>query len=198
MNIYEKIKELINSRNSKSFINNLVIVLIIGIILMLTVSVFTDKEQLKEDTPINTSQKQSNTNDMELIENYGEQLENRLEEILSKIRGVGKVEVMVTLEDSAERIPAFNVTESQEQTNEKDAEGGTRNIIREDSTKQVVLNNGNSNNSLVIIKEVKPKVRGVIVVAEGAEDISVKEKLYSAVKTVLGIPGNKVEVYSSK
>jgi stage III sporulation protein AG len=198
MNIYEKIKELINNRNSKSFINNLVIVLIIGIILMLTVSIFTDREQLKEDTPINASQKQSNTNDIELIENYTEQLENRLEEILSKIRGVGKVEVMVTLEDSAERIPAFNVTESQEQTNEKDAEGGTRNIIREDSTKQVVLNNGNSNDSLVIIKEVKPRVRGVIVVAEGAEDILVKEKLYSAVKTVLGIPGNKVEVYSSK
>ena len=35
-------------------------------------------------------------------------------------------------------------------------------------------------------------------IAEGAGDLEVKERLYEAVKTVLGIPGNKVEVYASK
>ena len=102
---------------------------------------------------------------------------------------------MVNLEDTAERIPAFNTTTINENTNENDSGGGAREVMREDLKQEVVTANGDS---MMIIKEVKPNVKGVIVVAEGAEDILVKEKLYSAVKTVLGIAGNKVEVYSSK
>ena len=82
-----------------------------------------------------------------------------------------------------------------ENTNEKDSGGGVREVIREDLKREIVTDN---DKSLMIIKEVRPNVRGVIVVAEGAEDILIKEQLYSAVKTVLGIQGNKVEVYSSK
>ncbi len=62
-------------------------------------------------------------------------------------------------------------------------------------TIQVVTN---SEGGMIVLKEIKPKVKGVIVVAQGAEDIEVKEMLYEAVKTVLGISGNRVEVYSSK
>lgn len=47
-----------------------------------------------------------------------------------------------------------------------------------------------------MLREIKPQVRGVIVVAEGAEDIEVKMRLYDAVKTVLQVSGDRVQVYA--
>ena len=102
---------------------------------------------------------------------------------------------MITLEETTEKIPAMNTTQNQEKTSEKDSQGGVREIIREDSSIQVVTRG--SEGKIIVLKEIKPEVKGVIVVAEGAENIEVKEKLYQAVKTALGISGNRVEVYSS-
>jgi len=127
---------------------------------------------------------------------YGEYLEKRLASILKKLNGVGEVDVMVTFEDSKESIPASNTTKTVETTKEVDAEGGTREVNREDVNIQMV--SSTDNEALVVLKEINPTVKGVIVVAEGAEDGIVLEKLYEAVKTVLGISGNKVQVYSSK
>ena len=42
--------------------------------------------------------------------------------------------------------------------------------------------------------EKMPQVRGVIVVAEGAGDISVRMKLQSAVQAVLGVEASGIEV----
>jgi stage III sporulation protein AG len=56
----------------------------------------------------------------------------------------------------------------------------------------------NTSNDVVVLKEVKPSIKGVIVVAEGAEDLVVLETLYEAVKTVLGVAGNKVQIFPSK
>ena len=194
----EKIKEITNQDNSKKFLKNLIIIIFIGIALVLV------SNNLSPTEVVNSEDKKELENEEvdkeirienDLIGDYEVKIENELKEILSQIGGVGDVKIMVNLEDTAERIPAFNTTTINENTNENDSGGGAREVMREDLKQEVVTANGDS---MMIIKEVKPNVKGVIVVAEGAEDILVKEKLYSAVKTVLGIAGNKVEVYSSK
>lgn len=197
MNIKEKIKELIEKATNRQFINNLAIILIIGIMILITASIFIDNRKVKEtdDSGIDMVEKSNKVSNY-LSDDYATFLEQKLERILSQIKGVGKVKVMITLEDTTEKIPAINSTTNSEKTNEKDSQGGTRETIREDSSEEVVIK-GNDG-SVIIIKEVKPKVKGAIVVAEGAEDAQVKEKLYQAVKTVLDLSGNKVEIYSSK
>ena len=44
------------------------------------------------------------------------------------------------------------------------------------------------------MKENQPEVRGVIVVAQGAEDISVRMNLLNAVTTLLNVSADKVEI----
>lgn len=46
----------------------------------------------------------------------------------------------------------------------------------------------------LIIKEKQPKVRGVIVIAEGAQDISIRNNILSAVMTLLDVTAEKVEI----
>lgn len=189
----EKIKLHLEKINNKKFINNLIIILLGCIIVLIVVNVLLDDKDLESSGM--TSEIGSNY-DNSVERDYGDYLEKKLEKILGQLKGVGKVSVMVTLESSTEKITANNTTKTIENTVEEDAEGGKREINREDVTIQVVTE-GNDEN-LLIVKEIKPDVQGVIVVAEGADDANVKESLYEAVKTVLNIKGNKVQIFSNK
>lgn len=189
--IIKKIKEYLEHMSNKDIMRNLFIILIIGIILFILADIFINngsRQIIKSDETGKVDDLNYNYSD------YSTLLENKLENILSQLKGVGEVKVMITLEDTTEVIPAFNTTKNNETTKETDSQGGTREIVREDMTIQVVTND---NGEPIVLKEIKPTIKGVIVIADGAENLEVKEMVYEAVKTVLGIPGNRVEVYSS-
>lgn len=191
--IFNKIKIHFEKMNNKKFINNLFIILLGSIILLIIANIFLDKEA---NNPRYLLDENKIEYDGMEKEDYSLYLEDKLINILSELKGVGKVNVMVTLESTVEKVTVNNTTKITESTLEEDAEGGTRKIEREDLTSEV-LTKGNDD-SLLVVKEIKPNVQGVIVMAEGAEDPLIKETLYEAVKTVLGIKGNKVQIFSSK
>jgi len=190
-----RIKEHLENLNNKKFINNLFIILLVSVIVLLMISLFYDGDQ--NEIGLSTDGTTNQNNEKKVVyDDYAASLEGKLEDILEKLEGVGKVDVMITFEDSIESVPASNTVKTTEITKEIDSDGGTREINREDVNIQMVSNTDDGD--LVVLKEVNPSIKGAIVVAEGAEDLEVMEKLYEAVKTVLGITGNKVQVYSSK
>ena len=192
MDLITKFKLYLEKLNTKKFIRVLLIVLLVGAVLLILSSIIFDSKDKKDPF----TNKNLQNDELELkTDDYAEILEKKLESILSEIDGVGNVNVMITLEDTSEKVPAINTTKNQETSNEEDSQGGIREVLREDSTSQIVTKG--SDGTLIVLKEIKPEVKGVIVVAEGADDLQVEEKLYHAVKTVLDIPGNKVEIYSS-
>lgn len=189
----DKLKIQLDKNNNKKFINNLFIILMLSIIFLVVANF------LVSPSPINEKEKYSYepTETTYLSkDDYSLYLEEKLVEILGKFKGVGTVDVMITLEATTEKIPASNTVKNTENTKETDSQGGSREVQREDVNIQIVTK-GNDG-SMVVVKEINPVVQGVIVVAQGAEDLEVKEMIYEAVKTVLGIKGNKVQVYSSK
>ncbi len=189
--LVNKIKKHLENLDNKKFIGNLFIILVLSVLLLLVVNTFNPKDDIDNTSVIKETANEYNNLMRDDYESY---IEGKLAEILSKLKGVGQVDVMVTLEDSVEKIPASNVTTTKETTNELDSQGGTREVSRQDETIQVV----NASNDVVVLKEVKPSIKGVIVVAEGADNIVVLETLYEAVKTVLGVTGNKVQIFPSK
>ncbi|WP_026894104.1 stage III sporulation protein AG [Clostridiisalibacter paucivorans] len=198
MKILDRITSFLSKKENSKVINILVI-FFIGLIILISASFFTSDDTTTNilDEKVKVENKMNSKTEDNLIDYYTGRLEQKLAKTLESMKGVGDVEVMVTLDDTVERIPAIDSTKVVETTSEKDAQGGVRERNREDYTEKVVVSNDNSN-SLMIIKEVNPKIKGVIVVAEGAQNFEVKEKIYSAVKTVLDISGNKVEVYTKK
>lgn len=188
----EKTKKYIEKIDSKKLRQNLFIILIVGIILLIVANIITGNKNPKD---LNEEKEKGSKDYQKLNMDYTSILEEKLEDILSRLKGVGEVKVMITLEDTLEKVPAFNTIKNNETTNEIDSQGGTRETLREDTNIQIVTG---SEGSLTVLKEVEPTVKGVIVMAEGAESIETKQILYEAVKTVLGISGNRVEIYSSK
>ncbi|MBS7388258.1 MAG: hypothetical protein MR745_01400 [Clostridiales bacterium] len=114
-------------------------------------------------------------------------LEQRLMDTLSCVRGAGKVKVMITYETGKEKIPAMNTDITQSSTYNGEGENRTESL-----SPVTVYQNGE--NEAVVLMERQPTVRGVIVVAQGAADISVRMKLQSAVQAVLGVEASRVEV----
>ena len=112
-------------------------------------------------------------------------LEARLEDILSQMQNAGQVRVMVTFDNAQEKVIAADEQKS----------SGSSGISE---ASRPVKTSGSGGESPIILTERMPKIRGVIVIAEGAADISVRFSLAAAVSTVLGIDENSVEVFAMR
>ena len=156
------------------------IVLIISAVAMLLVVALSElsgslqaTNSLNEDGRVN-SQK------------YIEQTEKELEVILEKINGAGKVEVMLTLESSYENVFAkgYSTKEDKGETDEK----------KEFQEEYIIIKNGSSNEECLVVKVYEPAIKGVAVVAQGADNIKVKNAITQTVCALFNISSARVSV----
>ena len=123
--------------------------------------------------------------------------EERLKNVLSCIRGAGEVEVMITYDTGAQIIPAMS---TDTQTGITQSSGtGTESVTenRTESSRPATVSQTGGNEAIVLTEK-QPVVRGVIVIAEGAADITVRMNLQNAVRTVLGVDLSCIDVFEMK
>lgn len=125
-------------------------------------------------------------------------MENKTKEILEKIVGVGAVDVLVTIDSTEEIVVQRNVKDSQELTEESDADGGKRHITQYTRDGQIVTYEASGSEQPIVTKKIKPKVRGVLVVARGAENKTVKGLIVDAIEKGLNVPAYKISVVPRK
>ena len=121
-------------------------------------------------------------------------LEQRLSEVLSKIRGAGKVEVLITYETNGEIVTA-TVRQTDEDVRDQNGTGSSESSRSVREVVEPATVETADGHTPIILYEKEPQVRGVIVVAEGAADFSVREKLQAAVHAATGIPIERIEVF---
>ncbi len=125
-------------------------------------------------------------------------LSKSVEEAVSAIAGVGKVQAKVTLEMGPESVYARNVTKSKTSQTETSQTGETRQNITENETSQPVTGRFGTTESPLIEKVAPVKVGGCLVIAEGASSSRVKQDIYRAVATLLNVPMYKIVVEPMK
>lgn len=170
------------------FNNKIIIFLfILGIFLMMFGGFFLKKEN-------NSVGGQKSVIENVVTEDYQKNIEKKLEEVLSRVEGVGKVKVMITFGSEEEVEPAFNTVEGETVTEEKDNEGGMRTVTEREVNKQVVLVNKENKSEALIVKKVIPEIKGVLIVAEGGESSEIVDRLTKAASTLLNIPVYKINI----
>lgn len=177
--------------------NRLLLFGLIGVVALLALQLIWPGE--KTSTPLSPStlveaQPSSATTSLDKISQYRQELEQQLCQLLTEIKGVGKVNVMLALESGPEAVPAMNLQTSQKTTEEKDSNGGTR-LTKEESQSN---NLATSNSELLLLQEKLPSVLGVVVVAQGAESASIRLELVRAVQTICNVPPHLVQVLPGK
>ncbi|WP_317890218.1 stage III sporulation protein AG [Paenibacillus sabuli] len=125
-------------------------------------------------------------------------LEERLEEMLAKIVGVGAVDVMITVESTEETIIERNVNQSQQTTEETDRDGGKRRIASYTKDGQVVLYELDGQQTPIVTKRINPTIRGILIVARGAEHPTVKKLILDAVQKGYNVPEHRISIVPSK
>ncbi len=201
----DKLKSLINpeegSKNNKKKIENLIFFVIILIITIVVINIIWngDKKSSKDENLQNDTSKQlarQNTNaTIEVGSNSTNELEIRLKDILSKIQGVGEVEVLINYSESSEIIPMYNENTKSSNTEETDTSGGTRTIQETDSQKEIIYQEDSGEKTPITQKVVEPKIEGAIITAKGANNAEVKAKIIQAVEAVTGLATHKIQVF---
>lgn len=185
----DKIKNMFQNKDKK--IENLVsflIILIITVIVINKILENDENESIDYENQIGVELATSSENN-EFIQNS--ELEKKLENILSKISGVGKVSVLLTYTESSSVIPIYNVNSSISTTEEKLNNVETKIVENENVQKDVVVDE----NGIVIEKRIMPIIEGAIIIAEGAANANIKSNIISAVEAVTGVKNHKIQVF---
>lgn len=162
--------------------------IIIGVVaVLLMIVIYTGISSNKTDKNTQKAIVQSVSSGETKIE-----LEKRFSEILSNIDGVGKTEVMITYKTTAEKITANTTTTN---NNTSSTTGGSNNSSTNITQSPVIVNN-NGKSEPYITKEIMPEVKGVIIVAEGANNPITKLAIMRAAQTALQINASNIEIFA--
>lgn len=178
----------ISSMNNKKKIENLIFIVILLIITVISINVIWKEDENKVEKTDKELIYDTNLNNIE------DSLEKKIANILTNINGVGKVEVLITYNETEEIVPVYNKTDKKSITNETDSTGGTRTIEEKDIQEEVVY----QNNQIVTQKTISPKIEGAIITATGAGNAEVKSNIIQAVEAVTGISTHKIQVFEQK
>lgn len=121
-----------------------------------------------------TNKESTNTLD---VDNYVTTLEGKLKNSLSMVNGAGKVDVIISVESGMETVLASTKT--------------TENGLVTETPFTV-------GGKTVVLTETYPKISGVIIVAEGGNNLSVKVALINATSVFLNIEEDKIKILTMK
>ncbi len=115
------------------------------------------------------------------ITSYQSELENKLENTIKNIKGAGKTNVIITTDGtSSEEVLKESVTTY---------ENGVKK-----TTESVVMVNGKP----YVLKTHNPKIVGVVVVCQGANDLSVKLAITEILTTTLHVDCENIKILKMK
>ncbi len=169
----------------------LVVIGVIGVLLVLASSLLDGSVNNSHQTVLPDTVKTPATLPTRSVE---EALEAKLANLLSQVKGAGAVVVNITFESSATADFAKNITRESKTIQENDNSGGIRTTTENKESEQILMGKENGTDKPVMVSETKPIIKGVMVIAEGAADSTVKNNLTKAVETGLGIASYKVTV----
>lgn len=144
------------------------LILLVGVVLM---SLPNGKEDTQEERITQSVQQDMETD-----------TEKQLERILSSVRGAGQVKVMLSVAQGEQIIYQ---TDSDYVQSENTTDRRTQTIL---------ITDGSRNEKGLIHQKIPPSYKGAIILAQGADNPSVKLALVDAVSDITGLGTDKISV----
>ena len=172
------------------------VIALTGVLLMIIAMPTGEKKQgggtvlPKETTEEKVAEKTKTVQKDDYISN----LENRLEEVLSQIEGVGKVSVMITVSDNGTCVVEKDTTKNISATEEKDGSGGNRAVKEEETEENTIYIENGQEKTPYIQKETLPTIEGIVVVAEGGENGKTISDISEAIEALFSVEAHRIKV----
>lgn len=197
----KKLKEKLEPKegeNGKRKTENLVVFAIVLIITVVAMNYILSGKKDKTNKTIQSEDKvlaQKNGDSQVENKDNKQDIETRLENILSNIKGVGNVKVLITYSQESTVIPMYDEDTSTSVTEEQDSGGGSRTVNESTYKKDIIYEENNGVKTPITQSIINPKIEGAIVTAKGANDANVKTNIIEAVEAVTGLATYKIQVF---
>lgn len=112
--------------------------------------------------------------------------EREMEAILSKVNGVGRVDVMLTLQSGTELVLASNTSLRYS--------GSPNNPNDYDRSSETVTVGGGTGSDVVVTQEKSPQYRGALIVCDGGDNDAVRLQVIDAVAALTGLGSDRIAV----
>ena len=147
------------------------LVVLVGVLLMLLPTGKTEAQQPQRQ---------------ETVSEPRENLETRLEQILSQVSGAGNVRVLLTQERGETSVYQLDLQEVTD---------GDRREIRQDT---VTVTGSDRQQEGLLTQVEAPRYRGAVVVCQGGDNPTVRLSVVEAVSGATGLPSNRITVLKMK
>ncbi|MBR5509266.1 MAG: stage III sporulation protein AG [Lachnospiraceae bacterium] len=155
--------------------DQLLIFILVG--LLLAVIAIPVDERAKEEIR-NSGLSETVMEDPTVSMDYESRMEQKLEELLGSVEGVGNVRVMLTFEGTGERKV------------EKDTS-----VTADSQQEETVYEEyGSSERTPYVTSETNPQVEGVLVIAQGGGNSRIQKEIIEAAQALFGIEAHKIKI----
>ena len=184
---------------------NMIVFVLLGV-LLLVIALPLDsgagkKDVEKEEENKEALDKKSNMDDAYIDESmeYCLALETRIEEILSAMDGVGKVQAMVTVSASREMIVEKDEPINRSTVTETDASGGSRSTNESSYEYETIYETDSEGNKIpYVVKQIEPEIQGITVVAQGGGNALVQKNISDVLEALFHLEAHKIKVVKMK
>ncbi len=159
------------------------------IIVAVIIAVFVMAFGTGSDKSIKKTETASIDSKADLKNDYISMEEQRLENILKEIKGAGRVKALISVESYGEKVVGTN----KKSENTKNTESQSSSLVSSEE-KTAMYHGTEKGEEPFVVKEKCPMPCGVLIVAEGGGDESVRLEIYEAVKALYGISGHRIKV----
>ncbi|MDP4085599.1 MAG: stage III sporulation protein AG [Bacillota bacterium] len=197
-----------NPEKNASKLQYMLLVLCIGAAFMLAGNILLKKQT---DVPATAAMKSTQSGGQDVpafgikkstgnkaISDYESEYESQIKEALDDMLGVSDTKVVVNIDSTEEKVLQKNKSSKNQTTDETDTNGGTRKVQDTSVDEQLVIVHNGDKEVPVVVETKKPEIRGVLVVARGADNIQIKKRIVEAVTRALGVPSYRVAVMPKK
>lgn len=147
------------------------LVVLVGVLLMLLPTGKTEAQQPQRQ---------------ETVSEPRENLETRLEQILSQVSGAGDVRVLLTQERGETSVY---------QLDRQEVTDGDRREIRQDT---ITVTGSDRQQEGLLTQVEAPRYRGAVIVCQGGDNPTVRLSVVEAVSGATGLPSNRITVLKMK
>lgn len=118
-------------------------------------------------------------------------------DIVSEIEGVGKCKILITYDGSESYEIAYDEETVTTTTTDSDS-NSDRTVTNTTTTSKPVTVTVDGKEQPLVISKSPAKIDGIVVVAQGGDDVSVKIDIINALCALLDVDGSKIKVYKMK
>lgn len=183
---------------------NMIVFVLLGILLLViaipldSINRRSDTKEAKADEEVTVlPEKDKGTTDESM--EYCLALETRIEELLSVMDGVGKVQAMVTISASREMIVEKDEPVNRATVTETDGSGGSRSTNESSYEYETIyITDSEGNKAPYVVKQIEPEIQGITVVAQGGGNAIVQKNISDVLEALFHIEAHKIKVVKMK